>query len=256
MSSLGLSHNDKQAIQSFTENLQALDNQEFASFTVSAHSGNEAAWSRFIKGAYNHPITWWIGIFQLQMQTGLWGQHYQASATLRANELWKISKPLRKEATGTTKGDDAPMLSAIVRYNWEHRKADILGRMLGGKFTSYATMGGAKGRARISSKYIKFSVAATNLTIASYGAGIKALIEGSNDLEQVIQSILTGSTNKLPKSYKYDAFTKPSEEEKLLKGMEQTLDGVMSLSRISAAPIPINEFCSRPENINIKGLCK
>jgi len=113
------------------------------------------------------------------------------------------------------------------------------------------------GKARISSKPLKRSVAATNFTIASYGAAIKALTEGKAHLDEVVQSILTGSADKLPKTYHYDKKIKPSEKEKeRLKALESALDGIMSLSQIESSPVPINEFCSKPENINIKDLCK
>jgi len=96
---------------------------------MTAPNGNGAYWSRFLKGAYNHPLTWWIGVFQLQMQTGLWGHHYQVLANSRASELWQLSKPLRDEASGWwLDGKDTPMLSALIRYNLEHRKAGVMGK--------------------------------------------------------------------------------------------------------------------------------
>ena len=73
MSLLDLNHLEKTSVQSFTEEIKKLDKTQFALFTMTAPSGNGAYWSRFLKGAYNHPLTWWIGIFQLQMQTDLWG---------------------------------------------------------------------------------------------------------------------------------------------------------------------------------------
>jgi len=257
MPSFDLGHLEKQSIQFFMEEVQMLEKDKFSSFVATFPHGNEASWRRFVKGAYNHPITWWIGILQLQMQTGVWGHHYQAIANSRASELWQISKPLRSEATGLIKGEDAPMLSAIVRFNWNHRKADILGRMLGSKFTNYASTGGRMGRKRISKGTI-YSVNITNVAISSYGAAIKALVEGKTGLEEVVQSILTGSADNLPKNYNSKKIkAKPSEEEKdLLNGLKSTLDGIMYMSQINSAPVPIKEFCLKPENINLKGLCK
>ncbi len=235
MSSLDLGHLEKQSIQSFMEEIQTLDKDKFNHFTITAPHGNDAYWSRFLKGAYNQPITWWIGIFHLQMQTGIWGHHYQAIANSRASELWQISKPLRNEATGLIEGEDAPMLSAIVRYNWEHRKADILGRMLGSKFTNYASTGGRMGRKRLS-KTVIFSVNITNVAISSYGAAIKALTEGNNRLDEVVQSILTGSAANTPKNYIQDKTKKISEQEtELLKALEASLNGVIQLSQITSA---------------------
>ncbi|BBA32510.1 hypothetical protein sS8_0545 [Methylocaldum marinum] len=73
MSSLNLGFMEKNDVQSFIETLQSADRNEFAGFTMRFARGDEASWKRFIKGAYNHPITWWIGIFQLTMQMGIWG---------------------------------------------------------------------------------------------------------------------------------------------------------------------------------------
>lgn len=66
MSSLDLGFTEKDDVQSFVEALQNAG-PRLTGFTMTFAHGNEAAWHRFIKGAYNHPITWWIGIFQLQV---------------------------------------------------------------------------------------------------------------------------------------------------------------------------------------------
>lgn len=57
----------------------------FDGFSMTFPHGNEAAWYRFVKGTYNHPITWWVGIFQLQMQMGIWGSCHRAVASTRAS---------------------------------------------------------------------------------------------------------------------------------------------------------------------------
>src|SRR5690606_19961606 len=121
----------KKDVQAFVENLQE-DPRGMANFTTNFANGNEAAWRRFLKGANNHPITWWIGIFQLQMQMGIWGHQYRSVASARASVLWQICEPLRQEAHGSLHGEEAPILSAIVRYNLNYRKADMAGRLAGG----------------------------------------------------------------------------------------------------------------------------
>jgi len=262
MPSLNLGITEKNDVQAFVENLQA-NPRELTGFTTTFAHGNEAAWHRFLKGAYNHPITWWIGIFQLQMQMGIWGHQHRSAASTRASVLWKLSEPLRNEASGLLKGEDIPMLSAIVRYNLKYRKADIAGRLAGGAFTNYASTGGRFGNktlakagkaTRISVKGIRMF---TNLGLASYGAAIKALVQGHKTLEAIIQSILTGHPEHLPANYRSDSGTAPTQEEQeLIDKLETALSEVMSLSQVAPGPVPIKEFCSRPENINLKGVCR
>lgn len=256
MPSLNLSVREKNDVQAFVENLQA-NPRELTGFTVTFAHGNEAAWHRFLKGAYNHPITWWIGIFQLQMQMGIWGSLHRTMASMRASVLWQLSEPLRNEASGLLKGEDMPMLSAIVRYNLKYRKADIAGRFAGGAFTDYASMGGRLGSKRLS-KNAKRIGRYTNLGIASYGAATKALVQGHKSLEAIVQSILTGRPEHIPTSYRSDSSTAPptQEEQELLDKLEMALSEVMSLTQVAPGPVPIKEFCSRPENINLKGVCR
>lgn len=148
------------------------------------------------------------------------------------------------------------MLSAIVRYNLQHRKADIVGRLLGSKFTNYASTGGRFGNKRLS-KGGKLARTITNFSIASYGAAIKALAEEHRTLEAIIQSVLTGRPEDLPAGYHSQSGAPLSEEEtNLLENVESALSEVMSLTQVEPGPVPIKEFCSRPENINLKGVCR
>ncbi len=184
MTSLNVGISEKRDIEVVLRNIQSSPAHEITNFTTSFARGNEAAWSRFLKGAYNHPITWWVGIFQLQMQMGIWGQSYRATARIRANRLWQISEPLRVEVSSSLEGEEIPLLAAIVRYNLKYRKADILGRLAGGRFTNYASMGGRFGSQRLSN-FAKFTGGATNFGIASYGAAIKAITNGYGSLEAI-----------------------------------------------------------------------
>lgn len=190
------------------------------------------------------------------MQMGIWGHRYRSMASTRASVLWQLSQPLRDEARAGLKGEAMPLLSDIVRYNLKHRKADIVGRLVGGGFTHYASMGGRLGNKRLS-KFEKFAVGATNLGIASYGAAIKAITTGPKTLEAVIQSVLTGRPEHLPDGYRRDSGVPLTEEEnRLLENVEAGLSEVMSLTQVGPGPTPIKEFCSRPENINLKGVCR
>lgn len=200
----------------------------------------------------DHVVDWY---FSADHSNGDMGFHRQCQATTRANVLWQLSKPLRDEASGLLKNENVPLLSAIVRYNLKHRKADIVGRLVGGAFTSYASTGGRFGNKRLS-KNVKRVRTITNLGIASYGAAIKAVVEGHETLEAMIQSVLTGRPERLPGGYRDDNSAPISEEEsKLLENLGPILSEVMSLTQAEPGPIPIAEFCSRPENINLKAVC-
>lgn len=256
MSSLNLTVMEKNDVQTFVENVQNAKPREVDAFMSRFAGGNRAAWHRFIVGAYNHPITWWIGIFQLQMQMGIWGHHRKAVASTHSNALWLATQPLRGEMGKLLQGKPAPLLSGIVRYNLKYRKADIAGRLVGGQFTNYASMGGRFGNIRLP-RSVKLPVGAANFIIASYGAAIKAVVEGHRNAEAVIQSILTGRPEHLPNNYGGDGNAPLTQDEaRLLENLESTLSEIMSLTQVTPGPVPIKEFCSRPENINLKGVCK
>ncbi|BBA32509.1 hypothetical protein sS8_0544 [Methylocaldum marinum] len=75
--------------------------------------------------------------------------------------------------------------------------------------------------------------------------------------EAIIQSVLTGRPEHLPNGYRSDSSKPLSDEEgELLKNLKSALGEVTSLTQVELDPVPIKEFCSRPENINLKGLCK
>jgi len=256
MSQLNLDIKSKQEIDNFIQLTQTVKTQELENFKESFAHGNKAAWQRFLVGAYNHPLTWWIGIIQLQMQMGLWGYKYKSVAATRANKLWQITAPLRKEIKGGLNGDPMPTITNIIKYNIKHRKADILGRFTGGAFTNYASTGGRMGNKALptSAKAVR---TITNLGLASYGAAIQAVVKGHNNLEAVIQSILTGQPEQLPQNIKtMNDVSLTKEEEKYQEAMESALLEISKLTQVSPGPVPINEFCQKKENRNLKGICK
>jgi len=256
MSTLRLSPLAKRDMQIFLDNVQRLPAHERDEFAFSFYEANEASWKRFVKGAYNHPVTWWIGIMQLQMQLGLWGHHYQSLASSRASLLWQLSEPLRSEAADTRNGEETPLLSFVVQYNLRHRKADIAGRFAGGKFTNYASMGGRWGSRRLPFS-AKLSGAVTNWGIASYGAGIKAIAKGYRSIEAVIQSVLTGRPEELPSDYAACGYPPLNDkEQEVVEELYALFFEVVNLTQLSPGPVPLAEFCSRPENANLQGVCK
>lgn len=252
---LSLDPFDKNEVQKVMELMEGSDPRDVNQFLEQLPSGNIGAVQRFLQGAYNHPVTWWIGVFQLQMQMGLWGPRRRAVASVRANTLWQVSRPLRDEALGALKGGDAPILAAVVRYNLRFRKADVLGRFAGGQFTNYASTGGRFGERRLGhlGKGVRLL---TNLTLASYGAAIKAIVKGHRDVEAIIQSVLTGQPQDLPSGYRNISVAPTAEEEAVLLTLQAVLNDVVALSQLAPAPVPLQEFCSRPQNINLQGVCR
>lgn len=256
MSQLDLDIKSKQEIDKFIQRTQTASPQELENFKDDFAHGNKAVWQRFLLGAYNHPLTWWIGIIQLQMQMGLWGHKYKSVAAIRANKLWQITAPLRKEVKGGLNGEPMPIVTNIIKYNVKHRKADILGRFTGGAFTNYASTGGRMGNKALptSAKAVR---TVTNLGLASYGAAIQAVVKGHNNLEAVIQSILTGQPEQLPPNIKnMNDIPLTKEEEKYQAAMEFALLEISNLTQVSPGPIPISEFCQKKENMNLKGICQ
>jgi hypothetical protein len=249
---LNLGSKEKKDSEILIDNLSNLSQAEIDAFILKFANSGEPAWHRFVKGAYNHPVTWWIGIFQLQMQMGVWGHKRKANANLRSNALWQITKPLRD----VERPEGEYILANIVKYNFRYKKADITGRLAGGVFTNYASTGGRLGRKLKGT--VKHPVSLLNFIIASYGAAIKAMASGNKSIDSVIQSVLTGRPETLPleliSSVRGSSYTE--EEMKLLNSSEMVLSEVMALSQLAPPPIPIKEFCERPENINLTGLCK
>lgn len=195
------------------------------------------------------------------MQMGIWEHKWKGISQTRASVLWQISSPLRKEAGDTFKGEGNPntpdLLSTIFKYNLKYRKADVLGRLSGAKFTNFASTGGLAGTRAIKRiKGARFARGFVNLAIASYGAGIKAIIEGEKTLTPIIQAIITGTPEKLPPNYDRFKLMVLSHEEKVaLETLELSITEMLSLSQLSPGPVPIKEFCTRPENISLKSIC-
>jgi len=162
MNNIKLDVQGKRDAQIFVENLQNADPGEVDKLISSYKLGNEPAWHRFIKGAYNHPITWWIGLLQIQMQLGMWGHTRKVQAEIVANQL---AQTLNRAKDNVSKD----ILYKALIYNLKYRKADILGRFAGGAFTNYASTGGRAGNKKLP-KNSKRVISLSNFVLASYGA--------------------------------------------------------------------------------------
>jgi len=255
MLSLNLNLSDKESVQRVIEELQKASPHETDIVFNSLAHGNPGPFQRFLLGAYNHPLTWWFGLLQLQMQYGIRGQRWRGIASTRASTLWQITSPLREEVAAALQGEGAPIISTVVRYNLRYRKADITGRFAGGFLTNYASTGGRLGNQRLSG-HAKLARGFTNFGLASYGASVNAVVSGHRKLEEVIQAVVTGRAEKLPKSFSCDFGAPTPEEAERVAKAEEALSEVMSLTQAGPGPIPIREFCSRPENLRLEGICR
>lgn len=256
MVTINLAAADRESIQSATEALQDVGNDQLELLVQQLLQGNEGVIRRFAKGAYNHPITWWVGVFHLQMQKGMWGARYQASANMRGSILTQVLRPVRSELKRASGDEDTLLLSRAVKYNLKYKKADIAGRFTGGQFTNYASIAGRFGNTRLSANAKRVRTI-SNFGIASYGAAIKAIILGHRRINAILQAILTGRAENIPSGYMQDPldFLDP-DEDSLLHTLELIITEITQLSQFSSSPVSVNEFCARPENINLEELCK
>lgn len=106
---------------------------------------------------------------------------------------------------------------------------------------------------------LKIPAAAVNFTVASFGACIQAVAKGHRSYGALAQSILIGKPENLSE---IDLFNHrlPS-----VHGVDSRLSGeallfqVISVDAINAMhsdPVPISEFCERPENRNLRTICE
>lgn len=256
MVTINLTVADRESIQSAIEALQEAGNDQLELLMQQLLQGNEGVIRRFVKGAYNHSITWWVGVFQLQMQKGMWGARHQASANIRGSILTQVLRPVRSDLKQIANGKETLLLSRTVRYNLKYKKADIAGRFAGSQFTNYASTAGRFGNTRLPTNTKRIRTI-SNFGISSYGAAIKAIAMGHRRISAVLQAILTGRAENIPAGYVQDAleFLDP-DEDALLHTLELIIAEVIQLSQTSSSPVPVNEFCTRPENINLEELCK
>lgn len=250
---LVLPHTDKKAIQSLLERISAAPRKDREAFGRAVLSGQEPGWLRYINGIYNYPKTWWIGIIHTQMVMGVWGSRLKAQASLRQNTLARVLHQLVAEEHRDAAQD---LIANVVRFNARYRKADIAGRLHGGVFTNYVLMGGRAGGKAVP-RAAKWGVRVTNVTVASFGAAIQTVAMGLDAQASVLHAIITGNAEALPAGFR--ALVEGADDEsvdELEELVQAELRGVHALNQVSPGPIPIKEFCSRPENVDLEALCK
>lgn len=245
---------DKQAIRELVDRVSNDNAPQVDDFLNRFTDEQHPAWRRYADGIYSHPKTWWIGIIQTQMILGLWGQKRYAQASLRQNILAGIlftaltaAEEYRKPARKT--------IRLVIDYNLKYRKADIAGRFHGGLFTNYASTGGRAGmRLPLS---VKWASKISNFTMASFGAAIQGIAAGLTTLDSLLNAVLTGRAERLPAPYvELSKNVSDADRDKWESLLNDEMLGIEILNSTSAKPVTLHEFCGRPENVNLKGVCK
>ncbi|WP_078120289.1 hypothetical protein [Thiosocius teredinicola] len=255
----------KRDVEGFIEELKKKSEQEVTEFAIKATHADDPSWWRFAVGVKNHPITWWMGIFQLQMQAGLWGHKHQIAANQRADILLFPLKQLYTQSQNIDLGHEQAdkvidksqeVIGKVINFNLKHRKADMVGRTIGGVFTSYASGGGRAGARKPKSFTKKAGIASTNFALASYGAAIKAVGLGYTKAEDILQSILTGRPEQMPIGFRTESPSLDGEGAEYAQGVQAVAPVMIGFASATSGPVPIQVFCNRPENINLKGVCR
>lgn len=251
--SLNLSHSDKQAIERFMVKASS-DQKNGSVITLESLAMNDSpAWMRYADGIYNHPKTWWIGIIQVQMVMGIWGHQRRAQAMIRQNHLARILHAMLDEKN---KKVTEELVVKSLKFNLKYRKADMAGRLHGGLFTNYASMGGRKGQSL--PRGLKWSGRITNFTLASFGATIQSIVKGNPYSDAILNSIISGKPERLPIEGLNNNLN--TQESNNIQAMQPVVIGelysVDAINQVVPKAVPLQEFCARPENINLKGLCQ
>lgn len=135
----------------------------------------------------SHPKTWWIGIIQIQMVSGIWGNRNKARAMLRQQALGRALGQLLAEEN---QSESIELIRLAVRFNLKHCKADIAGRLHGWFFTNFASTGGRLGK--LAGAKTKLPVIATNLMFSTFGATIQSVAEGLETPDHIVNAAISG----------------------------------------------------------------
>lgn len=160
---------------------------------IYTNKDREPAWLRFLKGAYEMPITWWVGIIHSTMLTGSWGNDYKSAAQINQQRL---DLALEKFNSHPDQQKIIRVCTAVAIYN----KAYISGRFSGGMLVSKTTNTLFKKIPAI--KQYTLAIGATsfalNFSISSFGAALMTIASGYRSTHDVVYSILTGAAQQFP----------------------------------------------------------
>lgn len=98
---------EREAIQQTLEALQDAPKEDMDEFLRYILNGRQNALQLFLKGAYDNPKTWWIGVFAVQMQTGLFGTRLQRMAASNAGVLNSLLAPVTADLKSMATGGDS-----------------------------------------------------------------------------------------------------------------------------------------------------
>ena len=254
MSEPDLSHVDRARVQRLLEEIQSEDPVEAGRLLRDMTSKDAPIWRRYAGALAGNPITWWIGIIQILMVTGACGRKSQINALVRQNLLSQALVRAKRSA-------DADALSGQVRravvYLLRHRKTEIIARFHGGAFVSYTTSGGRYGSRVKRPIALKAGSMATNYALASFGVLISTVHKGLVVPDDIVSGVLTGETVHIPG---YVDPNLPPDLQEHMQRLDREFSYLHSLMVIEALnnvsgdkPIPMKEFCARPENLKIGG---
>lgn len=251
--SLQFGSGEKQDFERLIREIREFEKDSPSSILDDFANSSSPAWARYSQAIYNHPKTWWIGLLHLSMLSGVWGARYRRAASIRQSVLSQTIKRYFAIRPADKRLHDAEQL---VRFNLKYHKADVMGRLHGGLFTNYAATGGVYGR-RLS-KGVTMPAAAVNFTIASFGACIEAVAKGYRTYGAVAQAILTGKPENVSEVELFNhSIPSPPDVDSKISG-EALLAQVVAIDYLndtSSGPVPISEFCARPENQNLEEVC-
>ncbi|PCM44228.1 hypothetical protein CPA50_12000 [Marinobacter sp. ANT_B65] len=167
-----------------------------------------------------------------------------------------LARVLRQLLAEENQNASRELIRHAVRFNLKYRKADIAGRLHGGVFTNFASTGGRLGK--LAGAKTRIPVSATNLMLATFGAAIQSIAEGLETPDHIVNAAISGKVQKLPEGYRSLAHASPNDGKvlQLTNAVAAGLHGVSAVNNIAPGPVPISEFCSRPENIKLRGLCQ
>ena len=248
-----LDKSDRQAIEKGLDNIEAASTDLSNYFLKKFATVGDSSWFRFLHGAYEHPKDWWIGIIQLQMMAGYWGKDRRADAMIRQSALDAAFQGF----SSLSLSQQTNVLSGIAQYNYEHRKADISGRVAGTAFTNFASTGGLFGARRLR-KSSRYSIVGVNFLISSYGAAVKSVQYGMKSIEPILQAIFTGHPEEIPSRYcsRTRQYNLSNEGEAVVEEMLTVLPKLVEVCQIGTKPVSIDKFCSRPRNKDLDSICQ
>lgn len=243
MLNLNLRPTDKDAIERFMENASEEDISAFEEMLN--HASNDPRWVRYFRAAYNQPITWWMGIIQIQMVLGWWGREHQVRAQIRQS---LISKALATALDETNREKTAETSWRFLKI--AVRQPEFYGRLHGGIFTNYATTGGRYGSSRLPFWKVMAPAAVTNFIIAGFGAVVGISSRGIRSPEDLISAILFGEVKHLDK---HSIPLPPGWENELEQSgsgaaVWSQLNTMKKLNRIAPQPAPVETFCRNSQN--------